>query len=68
MSSFAKKRARQCERKNSKCIQYLRERQPSTKKEKERENEENFHLEAGKLLEDIFLSSLYRNEHDKYGK
>lgn len=47
---------------------YIRERQPSTKKEKERENEENFHLEAGKLLEDIFLSSLYRNEHDKYGK
>ena len=45
-------------------------RETALDEKRESENEENFHLEAGKLLEDIFLSSLYRNEHDKhkYGK
>lgn len=34
---------------------------------REREREQKFPWQE-KLLEDIFLFSLYRNEHDKYGK
>lgn len=46
---------------NSKCIQFQELRD---KREREKEK---FPWQE-KLLEDIFLFSLYRNEHDKYGK
>ena len=68
MSSFAEKSKAMWEKKFE--MYPISTRETALDEKRESENEENFHLEAGKLLEDIFLSSLYRNEHDKhkYGK